>query len=330
MAQGDGLPRMTSSDALSSAELSRQGDGATNGAAAGQHASRGVDKSWMFWLFVGPAILYLLAFAIYPLFYSLRLSFTDLTAASGTGHWVGLENYYNLVRDPFFWNAARNSVIMVGATVIIEVVLGTALALFFNLQLRGAWIVRGILALPMLITPIVVGVMWRALLNPDWGLINWAIAAVGLEPPNWLGSIEMAMKTLILVDAWQWTPFVFIVVFARLQALPQDVFEAAQVDGIGPFSTFWHVTLPLLSPAILFAAIFRAVDGFRAFDLIYGLTYGGPGRSTATLAWFAFQNGFEFQNYGYAAAVSYSMLAILIVGTTLLLRYAPLRPRHIR
>ena len=100
--------------------------------------------------------------------------------------------------------------------------------MFFNLDLKGAWIVRGILLLPMLITPIVVGVMWRALLNPDWGLVDWAIAPVGLEPPDWLGSVGMAMVTLILVDCWQWTPFVFIIVFARLQALPQDVFEAAR------------------------------------------------------------------------------------------------------
>lgn len=292
--------------------------------------SRGIETSKTFWLFVGPAILYLLAFAIYPLFYSLRMSLTDLTAADGTGQFVGLKNYADLMVDPFFWNAALNSAKMVSMTVAIEVVLGTALALFFNLQLKGSWIVRGILVLPMLITPIVVGVMWRALLNPDWGLVSWVIMQFGLEPPNWLGSIEMAMTTLVLVDTWQWTPFVFIVVFARLQALPQDVFEAAQVDGVGWFGTLWHVTLPLLAPAILFAAIFRAVDGFRAFDLIYGLSYGGPGRSTSTLAWYAFQNGFQFQNYGYAAAVAYCMLIVLIVGTTLLLRYAPLRPRHVR
>ena len=209
-------------------------------------------------------------------------------------------------------------------------VLGTALALFFNLGLKGAWIVRGILVLPMLITPIVVGVMWRALLNPDWGLVNWAIAWLGLEPPNWLGSIEMAMKTLVLVDVWQWTPFVFIIVFARLQALPQDVFEAAQIDGAGAFTTFRYVTLPLLMPAIIFAAVFRAVDAFRSFDLIYGLSYGGPARSTTTLSFFSFQNGFQFQNYGYAAAVSYMMLLILVAGTTILLRYVQLRPGQAR
>src|SRR5713101_5192045 len=142
------------------------------------------------WLLLGPCLLYLAAFAIYPLFYSLRLSFTDLTAADGTGRWVGLKNYGDLLVDTLFWNAAKNSLLMVAAAVCIQVVLGIALAMFFNLRLKGAAIVRGILVLPMMMTPIIVGVMWRALLNPDWGLVNWAIGRLGLEPPNWLGSID--------------------------------------------------------------------------------------------------------------------------------------------
>ena len=136
----------------------------------------------------------------------------------------------------------------------------------------------------------------------------------------------MAMVTLILVDCWQWTPFVFIIVFARLQALPREVFEAADVDGAGPIVKFRRVILPMLMPAIVFAAVFRAVDAFRSFDLIYGLSYGGPARGTTTLAFFSFQNGFQFQNYGYAAAVAYTMLIIVAVGTTVLLRYVQLRP----
>ena len=269
--------------------------------------------------------MYLAAFAIYPLFYSLRLSFTDLTAADGSGKWIGLRNYQDLLGDPQFWNAAKNSVVMVTVSVTIEIVLGTALAMFFDLQLKGSAIVRGILVLPMLITPIVVGVMWRALLNSDWGLINWMIVSLGFEPPNWLGSIEMAMKTLILVDVWQWTPFVFIIVFARLQALPHELFEAAKMDGAGYFGTFQYIILPLLVPAILIAAVFRAVDAFRSFDLIYGLSYGGPARSTTTLSFFSFQNGFQFQNYGYAAAIAYMMLLILVVVTSIILRYVKLR-----
>ena len=280
------------------------------------------------WLLLGPTLLYLAVFAIFPLFYSLRLSFTDLTAATGTGEWVGLANYRDLLHDPQFWNATKNSAIMVSASVAIQITLGTALAMFFDMQLKGAWLVRGVLVLPMLMTPIVVGVMWRALLNPDWGIINWLITQIGLEPPNWFGSIEMAMPTLILVDSWQWTPFVFIIVYARLQALPQDVFEAALMDGAGRFNTFRMVTLPLLMPAILFAAVFRAVDAFRSFDLIFGLSYGGPARSTTTLSFFSFQNGFQFQNYGYAAAVSYMMLLILVVGTTIFLRFVEIRPGY--
>lgn len=287
--------------------------------------SKPENRRLVVWLMLGPAVVYLAIFSIYPLIHSLRLSFTDLTATGGTGNWVGLQNYGYLLADPLFWNAAKNSAIMVTLAVALQVVLGVALAMFFKLELKGSWIVRGILLLPMLMTPIVVGVMWRALLNPDWGIIDWSIRALGLEPPDWLGSVDMAIITLVIVDSWQWTPFVFVIVFARLQALPQDVFEAASVDGAGAWKTFWNITLPMLMPAIVFAAIFRAVDAFRSFDLIYGLSYGGPARGTTTLAFFAFQNGFQFQNYGYAAAVAYSMLIILAVGTTVLLRYVNIR-----
>jgi multiple sugar transport system permease protein len=297
-----------------------------------RRSSRSVDSLWtpVNVALLAPCILYLVFFAIYPLFYSLRLSFTDLTEAGGTEKWVGLQNYHDLLADPLFWNAAGNSGFFVTVSVAIEIVLGVALALFFNLRLRGSTIVRGLLVLPMLITPIIVGVMWRALLNPEWGLINWAIDGLGFEAPNWLGSTGTAVWAVVIVEVWQWTPFVFIIVFARLQALPQEVFEAAQVDGAGPFATLRHLTLPLLKPAIIFAAVFRAVDAFRSFDLIYGLSFGGPARATTTLSFLAFQNGFQFQNYGYAAAVSYVMLLILVIGTTLLFRYVALRPGQTR
>lgn len=276
------------------------------------------------WL-LGPALVYLILFAIFPLFYSLRLSFTQLVSATGEGSWVGFDNYVSLFADPLFWNAALNSFWFVSISVSLELVLGIALALFFNLGLRGSAVVRGILVLPMLITPIVVGVMWRALLNADWGLISWLIAQFGIDPPNWFSSTTHSFVALVAVEVWQWTPFVFIIVFARLQTLPQDVFEAVQVDGASAFQTFRYITLPLLKATIIFAAVFRAVDAFRSFDLIYGLTFGGPARATTTLSFFAFQNGFQFQNYGYSAAISYVMLVILAVGTLILFRYVNLR-----
>jgi multiple sugar transport system permease protein len=276
-------------------------------------------------LLLGPSILYLVAFSIFPLLYSLRISFTDLAISKNSGQWVGLDNYVAIFRDPFFWNAAANTAVMVGSAVVLQVVLGVALAIFFNQHLRGSWFVRGALILPMLLTPIVVGVMWRAMLNPDWGIVNWAMAQLGLAPIKWLGSIEWAMRTLVLVDTWQWTPFVFLIVFARLQALPQHVFEAAQVDGAGKWSTFRGITLPLLAPAIAFCAIFRTIDAFRSFDLVFGLTYGGPARSTTTLSFLSYQSGFDFQQYGYASAIAYVMVVVLIVLSTVTLRFVRLR-----
>ena len=208
--------------------------GAQGGPAEGVIAGRRRRRRarWDLIVLLGPAVVYLFAFSVFPLLYSLRISFTNLKAAADSGQWVGLDNYVELFRDPFFWNAATNTAVMVAAAVAIQVVLGTALALFFNLKLKGSWIVRGLLILPMLLTPIVVGVMWRALLDPDWGILNWGIEQLGMEPPSWLGSTEWAIRTVVLADVWQWTPFVMLIVFARLQALPHEVFEAAQVDRV--------------------------------------------------------------------------------------------------
>jgi multiple sugar transport system permease protein len=278
------------------------------------------------WL-IGPCAIYLLVFSVYPLIASLRLSFTDETASSAHPHWIWFANYGRLFHDPFFWNAARNSAVIVFASVALEIVLGVALALFFNLRLRGSAIVRGLLVLPMLITPIVVGVMWRALLNPDWGLANWTLGTLGLGILDPLNSTSAAVITIVITDAWQWTPFVFLIVFARLQALPTDVFEASQVDGATAFAALRRLTLPLLAPAITIAGVFRAIDSFRSFDLVYGLTYGGPARATTTLGFFAYQQGFEFQNYSYSAAVAYMMVIILIVASTVIFRFA--RPRRL-
>ncbi len=276
-------------------------------------------------LLLGPCALYLAAFSIFPLITSLVRSFQDYDTRADTWTWIGLRNYSELVHSSEFWTVVQNTAVLTGAGVAIQVVLGTALALFFNQQLRGAWIVRGILILPMLLTPIVVGLMWRALLNPDWGIINWSLGELGLPEPLWLGDPAVALWTLVLVDSWQWTPFVMVIVFARLQALPRDVFEASQVDGAGRLATLTRITLPLLAPAIVFAGIFRAIDAFRSFDVVFGLTYGGPGRFTTTLSFYTFENGFTFQRYGFASAMAYVMVIVASIGLTLLVRFASLR-----
>ena len=276
-------------------------------------------------LLVAPALVYLLVFSLFPLIYSLGISFFKWDQVTSSFNFYGLGNFADLAADPVFWTAAVNSGVMTGLGVLIQVVLGTALALFFDLRLRGSWLVRGILVLPMLLTPVVVGLMWRALLNPDWGMINWTLRTLGLPDPLWLGDPELALWTLTVVDAWQWTPFVMVVVFARLQALPRDVFEASQVDGAGRIATVTRITLPLLAPAIVFAAIFRAIDAFRSFDVVFGLTYGGPGRFTTTMSFYTWEQGFTFTRYGYASALAYVMVLVATIGMTLLFRYVRVR-----
>src|SRR5262249_22611823 len=153
-------------------------------------------------------------------------SFQDYNSQQGTWRWIGVDNYRQLFSDAEFWHTLEHTAILTFGGVALQVLLGTALALFFNQRLRGATLVRGILILPMLLTPIVVGLMWRALLNPEWGMLDWIAKELGFHNVQWLSDPQTALRTLILVDTWQWTPFVFVIVYARLQALPQEVFEA--------------------------------------------------------------------------------------------------------
>ena len=205
-------------------------------------------------LLLGPCAIYLVVFSIYPLVASLGRSFQRYDTVHQTWHWIGLGNYRELFNDPAFRTIVENTLKLTFFGVAIQVVVGVSLALFFNQNLRGAGFVRGILILPMLLTPIVVGLMWRALLDPGFGLLNWVIVQLGFGYVGWLSDPHVAIWTLILVDSWQWTPFIFVIVYARLQALPADVFEAGAVDGASWWGQLRHITLPLLMPAIVFAA----------------------------------------------------------------------------
>ncbi len=277
------------------------------------------------WFFVTPVVVYLLAFSLFPLIYSLAISFFRWDQIESSFGFIGLGNYQELFADPVFWQASGNTAILVVVGVFIQLFIGTALAIFFDMQLRGSWFVRGVLILPMLLTPIVVGLMWRAMLNPDWGMVNYVLGELGLPQPLWLGDPSLALFTLILVDSWQWVPFIMVIVFARLQALPRDSFEAASVDGASAWQVLRRITLPLIMPAIVFAGIFRAIDAFRSFDVVFGLTFGGPGRLTTTLSFWAWENGLRFNRYGFASAISYVMVIVAIIMVTILLRYVRVR-----
>ncbi len=269
------------------------------------------------WPFILPAVAYLLLFSLYPLVWSLLISFQEYDFKTRSFSWVGLANYAQIASDPEFRAALRNTAIFTISTVLLELVLGMALALFMNRQIIGKSLIRSLLILPMVTTPMVVGLMWRFLFNTDIGPINYLLKVLfHLKPVNWLGSSPYSLISLIIVDVWQWTPFAFLILYAGLQTIPEELLEAARIDGAGALALFRYLIVPLLTPMITVVVLFRAIDSWRAFDTVFTLTFGGPGRDSATLSFLAYLQGFAYSHLGLASALAYVMVAVVIVFVT--------------
>ena len=272
-------------------------------------------------LFLLPTVAYLLCLSIFPLVYSLYLAFQEYHPTTNSYSFIGLRNFTDLFQDPDFFTTWWNTVIFTVSTVSIEIVLGLGLALLFSLDFFGKRLFRTLIIIPMMITPLVVGLMWRMILNPDSGILNYWLGLLNIGPINFTGDPSTALATVIGVDIWQWTPFTFLIFLAGLQSLPEEVFEAAVVDGASRLQVFATITLPMLGRAFTVALLFRGIDAFRSFDLVYGLTYGGPGRDSATLSFYAFENAFTDSRFGYASAIVYVMVIVIIVATSVFFRF---------
>jgi len=261
------------------------------------------------YLLVAPALAVLLALSIYPLIYSVTISLQQETSAGVV--WT-LGHFRRLASDNFFRIAMLHTFIYAAVALLFEFVLGLGLALLLNRQIRGRGLFRASLLVPMMLPPVVVGVVWRLLLNPNFGAINGTLKQLGVntETLTWTASPRLALLAVIAVDVWQWTPFVFLVLLAGLQAIPQEPYEAALIDGSTLWQTFRHVTLPLLKPAILIVLLLRTMDLLRVFDQIFILTEGGPGFATETISLYIYRTAFRFSDFGYAAAMSFVLLAL--------------------
>jgi multiple sugar transport system permease protein len=257
-----------------------------------------------------PALAVFVGFVIYPLLRTVYLSFTDLDAA-GQAKIVGTANYTTLVRDPAFWNSLRVTVVFIVVGVVIELALAWALALLLQGTVsrlgRG---LRVVFAVPMTVCPVVIGITWRALLNPQFGWVN---ALLGTPDRDWAGDPGKALWVLIAVDVWQWTPFMFMLISAGLLSVPEEIREAARLDGAGGVRILRHITFPLLLPVTLIAVLLRTIDATKTFDLPYTLTGGGPGTSTQTIAIFLYRTAFAKFDQGYASAVAVAVTVALTV-----------------
>ncbi len=261
------------------------------------------------YLLLAPTVLVLLALSIYPLVYAVKVSFQ---IGAGTGVRWSLQNFARLASDRFFFDALWHTLVYALAALTCEFLLGLGLALLLHQEMRGRAFFRAALLVPMMLPPVVVGVVWRLMLNPSFGAINGTLKGVGLNTDAlvWTASPRLALLSVIMVDVWQWTPFMFLVLLAGLQAIPQEPYEAALVDGSSRWQTFRHVTLPLLKPAILIALLLRTMDLLRVFDQIFILTEGGPGFATETISLYIYRAAFRFNDFGYAVAMSFVLLIV--------------------
>lgn len=268
-----------------------------------------------------PAVLVLLSLSIYPLIYSIKVS---LSTSDGV---FTFANFTRLAADKVFAAATLQTIVFTASALIIEFSLGLALALLIDSLARGKSFFRAGLLVPMIVPPVVAAVAWRLIFNPQFGVLNGTLREFGFNTASllWTGGDRSALASVILVDVWEWTPFLFLLLSAGLQAIPPEPIEAARIDGASVWQIFRDVTLPLLRPVILLALLLRAMDLVRIFDQIFILTQGGPGTATETVSLYIYRTAFRFSNFGYAAAMSFALLAATMLFSRGLMRI--MRPR---
>ncbi len=279
-------------------------------------------KRIMPWLFVAPCLFIILLITIFPTIYTFGLSFTKWELTLSKRPFIGLSNYAQLFLDTRFLHTILITAILVGVGVSGEMFLGFGLAQFLSEKMRGKRIFVSALLLPVMVMPVVVGYTWRLLWDAQYGPINQVISWIIGRPfqYTWLANTSTAILAILVTEIWQWTPFMFLVFLSGLAALDPETFEAADIDGASQWNKFWKLTIPLLRPIIIVALLIRGLDALKFFDLIFTLTYGGPGNSTETMSYFIYQVGYQFFRLGYGAAASFVLLIALAVIITYLLK----------
>jgi len=277
-------------------------------------------------VFLLPTVLLLIAMNIFPLIWSLYLSFCEYTGTSNKAAvWIGGANYTNLLSDPSIWKnftvTAQFTLLAVG----VQLLIGFGMALLLHRTFRLKSIVTTLILLPMMLSPVVVGLFWRFLLDANWGLVNWILQTLHLQDPahpvNWLNDPQNALWSLVIVDTWMWSPFVMLISLAGLAAVPPHLYEAAEVDRASAWFKFRYITIPMVSPLVMIALLFRTMDCFKIFDTVYVLTGGGPGDATKTVSYSLYKQAFDAHNTGYACALAYIILLVIIGLANLYIKY---------
>ena len=290
--------------------------------AAGSRLSLDARYSILGAILIAPVVLILCAVVVYPLVSAIYLSLFSIYTPTMEGEWVGFANYSRLLQSAEFWRSLLNNVIWTAGTLTLQLVFGILVALMLHQNLIFRSLARSLVLFPYFLSTVVAVLVWRWLFNDLYGVLNHMLMWAGVldMPLDWLGSTPNAMVTLIFIGAWKYFPFVVIAVLARLQSIPDELYEAAKIDGAGPIARFMDVTLPQLKEVLIVVALLRTIWDFKEFDLIYLLTGGGPIISTQTLPLMVYKEAFALNQMGGASAVAVLMMIVMLVFMTLYLR----------
>ena len=273
-------------------------------------------------LFIFPALALLIFLSIWPLIQLIGLSFTDYSATRDVGYnIIGFDNYVDILTSPVVHARALTTAIFVVGAVGLQTILGFSIAFLISRRVKGRGAITTLFLIPMMLSPIVVGLFWKFMLDVQFGVANSFIDSLGFNRVEWLTSQRLALFSLIIVDTWQWTPFVMLIALAGLTAVPKYLYEAAEIDRASEWFKFRRITFPLVWPLLLIAVMFRAIEAFRLFDLVYILTGGGPGGTTETLSYNVYKVAFFGFDTGRASAYGILMVIVVIIAAQFYLRY---------
>jgi len=272
-----------------------------------------------YWPFVVPALVVVLAIIIFPWVFTIWMSLNEWKVGSPTT-FVGLANYVRLPNDPRFVEAVGHTILYTVLSVLLPLIFGTLAAVVFHQKFPGRGFLRGVFIMPMMATPVAIALVWTMMFHPQLGVLNYLLSLVGLPPQLWVFHPGTVIPSLVLVETWQWTPLVMLIVLGGLAAIPAEPYESAQIDGATRWQMFRYISLPLIMPFLFIASMIRMIDAVKSFDIIFAITQGGPGSASETINLYLYSVAFVYYDVGYASAIVVVFFALIVALAGALLR----------
>lgn len=271
-----------------------------------------------YWPFILPALLLVAAVIVFPWLFTVGMSANAWQVGSAP-RFVGLENYIRLAGDMRFWESMWHTLTYTVLSVVAPLILGTLAALVFDSKMPLRGLLRGIFVMPMMATPVAVALVWTMMFHPQLGVLNYLLSLVGIPAQAWIFEQGTVIPSLVLVETWQWTPLIMLIVLGGLASMPREPFEGAEIDGVNAWQKFRYITLPMILPFMMIAVIIRSIDALKSFDIIYAMTQGGPGTASETINLYLYNVAFSYYDIGYGSAIAVVFFIIIIVMSLVLL-----------